>query len=258
MVRNGDDITQIIIDSLGSLRSPLRRGDVVVVASKVLAVAEGRVVDLKKAHPTRKALKLSQKYDMDPSHVQVILDESDSVLGGIDKTLITLKDDVLIANGGVDKSNAPDGHVIIWPSNPDAWALKIRRAIRNQIKTEIGVIVADSRVHPLRIGTIGCAIGISGIDPLREYRGVIDLYGKPLLISRLAVADDLASAAHVLMGEAAERVGLVVIRDPPVMLSEEKNSKDLVIEPENCLFMGSIFKYPKKLVRSKRRTNSAG
>lgn len=247
LFRQGDDATKILLAALKDLHPPLKDGDVLVIASKILASAEGRAVDLTEVKPGRRATKLASKYKMDPAHVQVILDESDSVLGGIHKTLITLKNDVLIANGGVDKSNAPANHVILWPSDPDHWAAKIRQNIRSQLKVKVAVIVADSRVHPLRIGTIGCAIGLSGLDPIREYRGVIDLFGKPLLISRLAVADDLASTAHVLMGEAAEQLGLVVIRNAPIVRSEEKNSKDMVIQPEECLFMGSIFRYPSKL-----------
>ncbi len=247
LVRSRDDVIKLLLAALGHLHSGLKDEDVVVIASKVLATAEGRVVNLGKVRLKPKARNLAKRYDMDPAHVQVILDESDKVLGGIHKTLITIKDNILIANGGVDKSNAPSNHVILWPSDPDRWASKIRSAVGARFNADVAVIVADSRVHPMRIGTIGCAIGISGLDPIREYRGVIDLYGKPLLISRLAVADDLASAAHVMMGEAAERIAAVVIRRAPIVRSEEKNSGDMVINPEDCLFMGSIFRFPAKL-----------
>ncbi len=257
LVRPGDSATKILLAALKDLHPPLKNGDVLVIASKILATAEGRIVNLAEVKATRRAAKLASKYGMNPAHVQVILDESDTVLGGIHKTLITLKDDVLIANGGVDKSNAPANHVIVWPSNSDRWAAKIRQNVDSQLKAKVAVIVADSRVHPLRIGTIGCAIGLSGLDPIREYRGVNDLFGKPLLISRLAVADDLASTAHVLMGEAAEQLGLVVIRNAPIVCSEEKNSRDMVIQPEECLFMGSIFRYPFKLRKMQGQTSSS-
>ncbi len=247
LIRPGDDVIEVLMKALSGTQPAVKEGDVLVVASKILATAERRVRDLGTIQPSRRALALAKKYGMEPAHVQTILDEADVVLGGIHKTLITLKDSVLIANGGVDKSNAPPNHVILWPSNPDKWALKIRGAIRARFAVHVGVIIADSRVHPLRIGTIGCAIGVSGLDPVREYRGVIDLFGKALLISRLAVADDLASAAHLLMGEAAERIGVVIIRDAPVVRSESKNSQDTIIRPEDCLFMGSIFRYPAKL-----------
>ncbi len=251
LIHPGDDVIDLMLEALKNARRPLRGGDLLVVASKILATAEGRVVDLSTLHPTGKARKLATRYGMEPAHVQAILDESDGILGGIHKTLITLKRDVLIANGGVDKSNAPPNHVVLWPSDPDAWASRIRSAVRDRFRVEVGVIVADSRVHPLRIGTIGCAIGVAGFDPIKEYRGVIDLYGKPLLISRLAVADDIASAAHLLMGEAAERIGVAVVRDAPFVESETKSSADMVIAPRDCLFMGSIFRYPKKLHAAK-------
>ncbi len=252
LVRPGDDVVKILLTASSNLTTPVNDDDVLVVASKILATAEGRIRDLAKIRPRRKAVALAKKYGMEPAHVQAVLDEADAVLGGIHKTLITVKDDVLIANGGVDKSNAPRNHVILWPSNPDKWALKIRRAFKSRLGVDVSVIVADSRVHPLRIGTIGCAIGVSGLDPVREYRGTIDLFGKPLLISRLAVADDLSSTAHLLMGEAAERVGAVIIRGAPIVRSETKNIRDTVIEPEDCLFMGSIFRYPAKLSRFHR------
>lgn len=254
LIHPGDDVVKLLLETFSKGHPSMKDGDVIVVASKILATAEGRERDLTTIQPSRRAIQLAEKYGMEPAHVQVVLDEADMVLGGIHKTLITLKDDVLIANGGVDKSNAPANHVILWPSNPDMWALKIRGAVQARFGVDVGVIVADSRVHPLRIGTIGCAIGVSGIDPIREYRGVIDLFGKPLLISRLAVADDLASSAHLLMGEAAERIGAVIIRDAPVAKSESKNSKDTVIKPSDCLFMGSIFRYPAKLHHSKSHT----
>ncbi len=250
LIHPGDDVIGLLLKTFSKAQPKMADGDVIVVASKILATAEGRTRDLAVIQPGRRALALAKKYGMEPAHVQVVLDEADVVLGGIYKTLITLKDDVLIANGGADKSNAPMNHVILWPSNPDKWALKIRGAVKARFGANVGVIVADSRVHPLRIGTIGCAIGVSGLDPIREYRGVIDLFGKPLLISRLAVADDLASTAHLLMGEAAERIGVVIIRDAPVVKSESKNSKDTVIKPRDCLFMGSIFRYPAKLHHS--------
>ena len=254
LVRPGDDVVKILLNATSNLSPAMKDNDVIVVASKILATAEGRTLDLAEIRPSRKARELAKKYGMEPAHLQTILDEADAVLGGIHKTLITIKDDVLIANGGVDKSNAPSNHVILWPSNPDKWALKIRRAFKIRLGVDVGVIVADSRVHPLRIGTIGCAIGVSGLDPIREYRGVIDLFGKPLVISRLAVADDLASTAHLLMGEASERIGAVVIRGAPIVRSETKSIKDTVIEPRDCLFMGSIFRYPAKLSHSRRTT----
>lgn len=253
LIHPGDDVVELLMNVLSKAKPSMADGDVIVVASKILATAERRERNLDEIQPSRRALALAKKHGMEPAHVQAVLDEADVVLGGIHKTLITLKDDVLIANGGVDKSNAPTNHVILWPSNPDKWALKIRGAVKARFGANLGVIVVDSRVHPLRIGTIGCAIGVSGLDPIREYRGVIDLFGKPLLISRLAVADDLASAAHLLMGEAAERIGVVIIRDAPVVKSENKNSKDTAIKPEDCLFMGSIFRYPAKLHHSQGR-----
>jgi coenzyme F420-0:L-glutamate ligase len=258
LVHPRDDVVKLIMNALSKAQPTIASRDVIVVASKILATAEGRERNLATIQPSRRALALAKKHGMEPAHVQVVLDEANVVLGGIHKTLITLKDDVLIANGGVDKSNAPPNHVILWPSNPDKWALTIRRAVKARFGVDVGVIVADSRVHPLRIGTIGCAIGVSGFDPIREYRGVIDLFGKPLLISRLAVADDLASAAHVLMGEAAERIGVVLIREAPIAESENKNIKDTVIKPEDCLFMGSIFRYPAKLRHSQIERPTSG
>lgn len=253
LVKPHDDIENLVIGCLTDAGVRVEDHDVIVVASKVIATAENRIVNLKAVEPSQRAAKLALKYGMDPAHVEVIIRESDWVLGGIHKTLITLKNGVLIANGGVDKSNAPSDHVILWPSDPDRWAVTLHDAIKRKLNASTGIVVADSRVHPLRIGTIGCAIGVAGFDPIREYRGVIDLFAKPLLISRLAVADDLASAAHVLMGEAAERKGMVLIKGAPIEDSSQKSSKDMLIPPDQCLFMGSIFKYPRELSRLAKR-----
>jgi len=172
--------------------------------------------------------------------VEVVLREAEKVYGGIPGALLTLKNNVLIPNAGVDHKNAPRGYAVLWPEKPHESAEKIRNEIFKKTGKYVGVLIIDSRVTPLRMGTTGVAIGMAGFDPIRDCRADKDLYGNPLLITKHALADDLASAAHLIMGEVNELIPAVLARNVPADFSEEINLDSAIISAKECLFMSCI------------------
>jgi len=240
LIKTGEDLVGTTLEAIHRQRLTIEDGDVLIIASKAVAVVQGRVVRLDSMKPSEEAKKLAEKYDMEPSYVEVVLQEAQKLYGGVSKALLTLKNNVLIANAGVDHKNAPKGCVVLWPENPHEVAEDIRKEILKRTGKRLGVLIVDSRVTPLRMGTTGVAIGIAGLEPVKDCRGDRDLYGNPLLITRHALADDLASAAHLVMGEVDERVPAVLVKDAPVNLSEKVDPDSVVISAEECLFMNLI------------------
>ncbi|MBO3803319.1 MAG: coenzyme F420-0:L-glutamate ligase, partial [Candidatus Brockarchaeota archaeon] len=173
------------------------------------------------------------------------------------RALYTLKDGVMTANAGIDHKNVPPRTAILWPKDPSKAAAKIQRGIFDLLGKRVGVSVIDSRVAPLRAGTIGVTLGAVGFELVRDCRGKKDLYGKPLLITKLAVADDIACAAHLVMGEVAERTPVAVVRGITPAPKVQK-AETMIMPPDLCLFMG-VFK-PKRgrlkaECRAKRKTS---
>jgi len=242
VITPSDDIVEVVLKSLEMMGEEIKNNDILVLAETAVATAEGRIVELNKVQPSPKAFELAKKYDVIPEIAELILREADNILGGVPHVVLTLKRGVLIANAGIDKSNAPPGCVVLLPKNPMKTAEKIRKRIFEKTGKKIGVIIADSRTQPLRLGTIGVALGVAGFIPVSDERGKLDIFGKPLMITRRAIADDLASAAEVLMGEAGEMTPAVLIRGAPVTFTDYAiNFESMLISPEECLYM-SIFK----------------
>jgi coenzyme F420-0:L-glutamate ligase len=240
LICEGDDLVDVILQSLRKMKLKIKNGDILVIASKVVSVVEGRTVPLNSVKPSRRAKFLGRRYSLEPAFVELVLRESDVIYGGVYRALYTLKNNILTANAGIDHKNATPGSAILWPKDPSRSADKIRRRIEAITGKRIGVSIIDSRVAPLRMGTVGVTIGASGFELLRDCRGQKDLYGYPLLITTHALADDIASAAHLVMGESAERIPAVIIRGAPSRL-DGQSIKRMIINPERCLFMG-VFK----------------
>ncbi len=239
LIRPGDSIVQKFAEALSYSKAHLKQGDVVAVASKVVAIAEGRLKTLSQVRPTSRAIRIAEQFSLDPDFAQVVIDESDQIYGGVGGALLTLRNGEATANAGVDQKNAPKGFVVLWPSDAKGSAREIRLALRNMYRRRVGVIVVDSRVTPLRLGTVGLALGVSGIHPVTDFRGRRDLHGRRTRITLHAVADDLASAAHLLMGEAKERVPFVIIRDAPVRFTKTDTEKTQ-LPVRDCLYMSQV------------------
>ncbi|MEM4703701.1 MAG: coenzyme F420-0:L-glutamate ligase [Candidatus Bathyarchaeia archaeon] len=255
-VEKGDDLTEIILSSLQEQKLTLENNDILAVASKVFSHAEGRIVKLSKVKPSEKAEKIACKYSLSPEFAELILQESERIYGGVEKAVLTLKNYMLIPNAGIDNKNAPKGFAVLWPSDPKVSVQKVREKIKQKTGKNVAVLMVDSGLIPLRIGTVGLALAVAGFKPVRDTRGIKDLYGKPLIITRHAVADDLACAAHLLIGEAAEQTPIVLIRDAPVDYDDNVYGAQDVMMPFNeCLFANVLhtWKNQKKARHGKQK-----
>jgi len=241
IIKNGDSIGEMLYKRLKELKVSLDNGDVIVVAETPVAMAEGNVVNLEEIIPSARAKELATKYQMDPRVVEVVIGEADEILGGVTGVLLTIKYDTLIANAGADLSNATLGHMVLYPKDPLKSAQAIKQYLEGKFHKKIAVIIADSRVQPLRRGTIGVALAAAGMEPIEDFRGRKDLFGRELKIKFRAVADDLTSAAELLMGEAAEQIPAVLIKGAPVRLTENP-SFNMAIAKSECLFMNCFSK----------------
>jgi coenzyme F420-0:L-glutamate ligase/coenzyme F420-1:gamma-L-glutamate ligase len=236
-----DNIVQVALDALKKQNLQLENDDVLAFTSKIVAHAEGRLIRLAEVEPSKKARKLARKFSLQPEFAELILREADKIYGGVDRAVLTLKSSILIANAGIDNKNAPPGFVVLWPLNPREWVRRAREKIRRTTGKQVGVVIVDSGLLPLRIGTSGLALATAGFKPIRDTRGWKDTYGKPLIITRHAVADDLASAAHLLMGEAAEKTPIVLIKDAPVDFDDAAHGpEEMMMPPKDCIFMGTF------------------
>lgn len=213
LIEDGDNLVEIISSTLKEKRIALKDNDIVAVTEKIVAKAEGRLVDLDKVKPSRRAAALSRKTEKDPRIVELILRESREVLKtGKNFLIVETRQGFICANAGVDQSNVEEGKAKLLPRNPDKSAERIRKGLEEKTGNKIGVIIVDSLGRPFRYGTVGMAIGASGIKALWDRRGDRDLFGRELQITRVAVADCLASAANIVMGEASEKIPVAIIR----------------------------------------------
>lgn len=241
IVNTGDNMVKVILESLKRQGLQLEDGDILAITSKIVAYNEGRVTKLSDAEPSDKARKLAKRFSLKPEFAELILQEADKIYGGVEKAVLTLKNGVLAANAGVDNKNALVGFVVLWPRNAEKWAKDIREEIMRKTGKHIAILIVDSGLMPLRIGTTGLALAVAGFKPVMDCRGEKDIFGKPLLITRHSVADDLASAAHLLMGEAAEKTPIVLIRNAPVVFVEDiYSSADMMISSNKCIFMNAF------------------
>jgi coenzyme F420-0:L-glutamate ligase/coenzyme F420-1:gamma-L-glutamate ligase len=238
LVKPGDHLPSLLLKALRRAGG-VREGDLLVLSSKVVAVSQGRMVKLSEIRPGPRALRLSKRTGLDPSFVELVLREADSVLGASRGALLTLVGGLLCANAGVDLSNAPPGHAILLPSHPERFAEELRDYLRKEEGVRVGVILSDSTVRPLRLGTVGQAVGISGVPGALDCRGEPDLFGRRLRVTRRAIADQLATAAELLMGEAGGRIPLVVVRG---LRLEGKPVSSPAVKPEECLYFSLLAK----------------
>ncbi len=237
LIKPGDDIAQLLINELKKLGVTLQENDIIVLAESAVATAEGRIINLEDITPSKKAIELSKIYSCDPRKTELIIRESDEVIGGVPGVVVTITKGVLLPSAGVDSSNAPAGHVVLLPSDPRRSAVEIREKLMKEYACRVAVIVGDSRTQPLRLGCVGIALGCAGIEPVEDVRGRKDLFGKPLMITRRAVADNIVSAAQIIMGEANEGIPAVLIRDAPVKFIDGSMDVEQISRRE-CLYFG--------------------
>jgi len=240
LIKPGDNLVSILLKSIKKLNLKLDDGDVLAVSSKVIALVNNNLVRLKDVPYSELAKRLAKKCSLEPEFVELVFKESDKVYGGVKRAILTLKSGILTVNGGVDHKNAPEGYVALWPSDPNLEAEKLRRKMQAKTGKKIGVLIVDSYLAPFRMGTRGIALGVAGFQPIKDCRGQRDLYGKTLLVTLHSIADDLASVAHLLMGELDEQVPAVLIKEAPITLAENVNGDLMKIEPEKCVYAKTL------------------
>jgi len=240
IIKPSSNLAKTILDAMHDQGLELQDGDIIAIASKAVSTATNRIVNLKEIKPSKEALKLAGKYYLEPEFVELVLMESEKIYGGVEKAILTMKNGILTVNAGIDHKNVPEGYASLWPKNPQLEADKLRRQIEGKTGRKIGILIVDSEVSPLRLGTRGFALAISGFKPIKDYRGKRDIYGKRIVITLHSLADDLAAAAHAVMGESAEQVPVVLIRKAPIILGENAKSDEMKISRENCVYLSTL------------------
>ncbi len=213
MVNEGDNLADIITQGLSATNIELRDNDVLVLAQKIVSKAEGRLVQLKSVTPSPAACKLADETGKDPRLVELILSESSEVVRQMDGLVIVRHTlGFVMANAGIDQSNVTDNTALLLPVDPDKSASDLQAELKKRLGVNIAVIVSDSIGRAWRNGIAGHAIGIAGIPAVVDLRASIDLYGRELRVSEVAIADEVAAAAALLMGQGAEGKPAVVLR----------------------------------------------
>ncbi len=214
IIQEGDDVGTRICQASQNSGFSLLTGDILVIAQTIVSRAEGRTVNLTTVTPSKKALELAQKLEKQPELVEVILQASRQVVRAEQGHLIVeTPHGFVCANAGVDSSNVPNADsVTLLPEDPDSSAEKIRQTILELCNVDVAVIISDTHGRPFREGAINVAIGTAGLLPLKNYIGLTDLFAYELRSTKVAVADELASAAELLMGEADEGNAVIIIR----------------------------------------------
>jgi coenzyme F420-0:L-glutamate ligase/coenzyme F420-1:gamma-L-glutamate ligase len=213
LVTEGDVLNDLILKSADLDDITLENGDILVVAETLISKVEGNFVDLKSVNPSIDAINIANKTGKDPKLVEIIIQESNEIVRmGSDFIVTETHHGFICANAGIDESNVDTGKAKPMPVNPDKSANQLRNKLEESTGKELAVIISDTQGRPFREGAVGVAIGVSGINSLWNRQGEIDLYGRELQITQIAVVDELAAAASLIMGQADEGIPVVIIR----------------------------------------------
>jgi len=226
-IKKGDPLDEFILKALSDMDMEIQEDDILVIAETAIAKEEGHIIDLKDLKPSPRAIELAEKTGKEPEVVEAILQESVEVIIIISET----KHGFVCANAGIDESNVDDGLATPIPENPDKSASRIRDKIMAKTGKEISAIISDTQGRAFREGAVGVAIGISGLKPLWDRSGERDLYNRELKTTAIAVADELAAAASIVMGQADEGIPVVLIRGvnyPKMLKNDSANIKPLI------------------------------
>ncbi len=225
LVKPDDDLGALILAAIRRAQIVPQDKDVLVVAQKIVSKAEGRFVDLKSIVPSERAIDLGREVNKDPRLVEVILSESREIIRHKRDVLIVVhRLGFIMANAGVDQSNVAeedDEQVLLLPREPDASCAALKSRLDREFGVDLGIVMNDSFGRPWRTGVVGVAIGAAGFPVLRDMVGAPDLFGRKLRVTEVAVADEVAAAASLLMGQGAERQPAIYLRgldwDGPAM-----------------------------------------
>ena len=243
LLKQGDDLAALIVARAKTKGVGIRNRDVLVVGQKAVSKIEGRVVDITRVRPSLRALRIGKRTGKRPEFVEIVLRDASRVLRADSEAfIVTTKAGVTCLNGGVDKSNVKGEDMFaLLPSNPDVSARRLMRKIKNFTGKNIGVVICDTRSRPFRRGQVEECIGVAGLNPLIDYRGQKDLFGYTLRFKNVALADELASAAELVIGQGTEAAPAAIIRGVKrIRFQERTSSRRLGILPSEDLFRGTL------------------
>ncbi len=242
MVEPGDDLVSLIDAGLKSMGDELRDDDVIVIAQKIISKSEDRYLDLTSVDPSDEAERVAREVDKDPRKVQAILDESNEIVrkrAGV--LIVEHRLGFVQANAGIDQSNIKneqgddDDLCLLLPVDSDASARRIREDVKARHGVHVGVIINDSLGRAWRMGTLGLAIGVSGFTALEDYIGKTDIFGRELVVTQVAAADEMAAAASLVMGQTMEKTPVVVVRgySPREPVEEDRRGVAPLLRPKD-------------------------
>ena len=239
ILKLGDDLALLIVEAAEKQGISLENEDIIVITHVIISRIEGNVVDITTIIPSELAKRIAKKTKKDSRLVEVILNESKNIIRMDRGKIITqTKQGLICANSGIDKSNVPGpNNVALLPKNSNKSAQKLRKDIKKITGKNVATIISDTHGRPLRHGEINIALGSSGLKPLRDRRGETDLFGYQIRLKRTAIADELASAAELVIGQTNEGIPVAIIRGYPYLKSEKANAIELIRDPEEDLFV---------------------
>ena len=243
LFKEGDDLAGIIVSRAKKLGVGIRNRDLVVIGQKAVSKAEARIIDISKISPSARASKIAEKTGKTAEFVEIVLKESSKVLrADKDAFIVRTKRGATCLNAGVDKSNVKGNSTYaLLPQDPDSSARRMRKRIQQLTGKQVAVVICDTRSRPFRKGQVEESIGVAGLNPLIDYRGQKDLFGYTLRFKNVAIADELASAAELVMGQGREKTPVAIIRGlTRVRFQDRASSRFLVVSSEEDLFRGTL------------------
>jgi coenzyme F420-0:L-glutamate ligase/coenzyme F420-1:gamma-L-glutamate ligase len=263
LIKEGDDISQIIIRAVAANDLTIENGDILVIAQTIISKSNGRIRNLKNIIATPKAIEIYKKISpkaksfgipvKSPELIQAILDESKNILKTEHVLITETKHGFICANAGIDKSNFEGENIVgLLPQKPDVDAQKIRKKIKSLTQKEVAIIISDSFGRPFRVGAVGVAIGVSGINPILDKRGSKDLFGYQLQSTLIGHVDSIASAAQLVMGEADEGIPIVLVRGYKFSFDKSVSINPILREIESDLFRNFNENKFLKIIKNRR------
>jgi coenzyme F420-0:L-glutamate ligase/coenzyme F420-1:gamma-L-glutamate ligase len=232
LVQPGDDIATFILEALARVEITLQDHDILVIAHKIISKSEGRLVRLSDINPTEEAHRLAEETGKDARFIQAVLDDAVGVERARRGVIITeQRGGWIVANSAIDQSNVPkegsEAQLLLLPIDPDGSARRLRQTIQERTGATVAVIINDTHGRPFRMGAVGVAIGVAGIQPLADLRGEQDLFGYTLQSTDIATADEIAAAASILQGQTAQGTPVVHLRGLQLPVYEEGSARQL-------------------------------
>ena len=243
LLKSGDDLARKIVDVARHRRITIRNHDIVVVGQKAVSKAEGRTLNINTVNPSARARGISRRTGKSPEFIEVVLRDSSKVLrADRDAFIVTTRDGQTCLNGGVDKSNVEGKSTYaLLPLKPDVSARRLMKRIQGLTGKNVGVIITDTRSRPFRKGQVEQCIGVAGLNPIVDYRGQSDLFGYKLRFKNVGIADELASAAELVMGQGTEATPVAIVRGVKrVKFQTRASSRKLTVRPSEDLFKGTL------------------